>query len=115
MIGVADQEAYDRAMDEFESQRLIRLGFDPCIPVYEVEAIDFDIEDVTRALVDSDYSKPPSCSSSSPTLTWQRPMEAPKHQWRSSWSRRRMSRTRPPSTVSGSEPLHYGRPQRPHS
>ena len=59
LVGIADPESYDsRTLDDFESRRLKGLGFDPRIPVYEVEDLGFDIEDVKRALVDSDYSRP---------------------------------------------------------
>jgi len=59
LVGTADPESYDsRTLNDVESQKLRSLGFDPRIPVYDVEALDFDIEDVKRALFDSDYSKP---------------------------------------------------------
>ncbi len=58
LTGIADPEAYGRKMEDFESEKLKSLGFDPGIPVYEVEDLDFDIEDIKRALFDSDYSKP---------------------------------------------------------
>jgi hypothetical protein len=40
------------------SERLVALGFDPGIPVHEVEDLDFDLDAVKRALFESTYQNP---------------------------------------------------------
>lgn len=58
IVGIADQEALDKPLDPDDSELLKSLGFDPGIPVYDVETIEFDVEDLKRALFESDYSHP---------------------------------------------------------
>ncbi len=58
VVGTADPEAFDRPLSDGDSELLKSFGFDPGIPVYEVEEIDFDVEELKRALFESDYSHP---------------------------------------------------------
>jgi hypothetical protein len=58
VVGTADPDAYERPLSDGDSELLKSFGFDPGIPVYEVERIDFNVEELRRALFESDYSQP---------------------------------------------------------
>ncbi|HEV3322099.1 MAG TPA: hypothetical protein VG147_07925 [Solirubrobacteraceae bacterium] len=58
IVGTADHEALDRALNTEDSALLKSFGFDPGIPVYDIEEIAFDVEELKRALFESDYDNP---------------------------------------------------------
>jgi hypothetical protein len=58
IVGIADREALDRALNTEDSELLKGFGFDPGIPVYEVEEITFGVDELKRALFESDYHSP---------------------------------------------------------
>jgi hypothetical protein len=58
IVGIADPEALGTPLSEEDSKLLKSFGFDPGIPVYDTDELRFDIEDVKRALFESDYSEP---------------------------------------------------------
>jgi hypothetical protein len=47
-----------RPVDHGTSRQLLALGFDPGIPVFNNTDIDFNLDDLRRALFESDYSNP---------------------------------------------------------
>ena len=58
IVGTADQDAFDRPLSDEDSELLKSFGFDPGIPVYDVEEIEFDVQALKQALFESDYSHP---------------------------------------------------------
>jgi hypothetical protein len=58
--GTARPDIWSRGnpVDDRTSNLLKGFGFDPGIPVYDFVKIEFDIEEVKRALFDSNYSDP---------------------------------------------------------
>jgi hypothetical protein len=54
----SQQPAGSQLVDGSTARLLKEFGFDPGVPVFEYVRVDFDIEQLKRALFESDYSNP---------------------------------------------------------
>ena len=61
----------DETVDAATSAQLLGLGFDPGIPVYELEPVGFDLEGLEQALFGSTYRHPATVTFSSDKLEMQ--------------------------------------------
>lgn len=54
----SSQQAASQLVHDSTARLLKEFGFDPSVPVFDYVHVDFDIDQLKRALFDSDYSSP---------------------------------------------------------